>query len=223
MLDKQVVTSINEDNLLFKKCYKNDWIDVICLPIAALFISPAVMPFEIVTRAEWGAKPPKDIVRYNKTVPYVIIHHSYLPPACLTSEQCIKGMLGMQRFHQIDRGWFDIGYQCVHISFWFDLLYKKDLFHNYIFRFVIHSFAVGGDGKVYEGRGFNVVGAHAPGYNDKSIGICLIGDWQSISYILERFPYYNFVSSKILQKLPHQEKCYKWLKISFPMLLKMAT
>lgn len=43
---------------------------------------------------------------------------------------------------------------------------------------LFYSFAVGGDGKVYEGRGFNVIGAHAPGYNDKSIGICLIGDWQ---------------------------------------------
>lgn len=48
---------------------------------------------------------------------------------------------------------------------------------------LFYSFAVGGDGKVYEGRGFNVVGAHAPGYNDKSIGICLIGDWQGKRYI----------------------------------------
>lgn len=40
------------------------------------------------------------------------------------------------------------------------------------------SFAIGGDGKVYEGRGFNRVGAHAPKYNDKSIGIVLIGNWK---------------------------------------------
>lgn len=39
-------------------------------------------------------------------------------------------------------------------------------------------FAIGGDGKVYEGRGFNVVGAHSPKYNDISIGICLIGNWE---------------------------------------------
>lgn len=31
-----------------------------------------------------------------------------------------------------------------------------------------------------QGRGFNTVGAHAPNYNDKSIGIVLIGDWRSI-------------------------------------------
>lgn len=59
-------------------------------------------------------------------------------------------MRSMQRFHQNERGWDDIGY----------------------------SFAIGGDGKVYEGRGFDRVGAHAPSYNDKSIGIVLIGNWQ---------------------------------------------
>lgn len=42
------------------------------------------------------------------------------------------------------------------------------------------SFAIGGDGQIYEGRGFNVVGAHAPKYNSKSVGICLIGDWSGI-------------------------------------------
>ncbi|XP_055324772.1 peptidoglycan-recognition protein LB isoform X2 [Sitodiplosis mosellana] len=117
-----------------------------------MFVAQSIMPLEIVSRAEWGAKEPKDIEFINKTVPFVIIHHSHLPPYCNTSELCIGAMQGMQRFHQIDRGWFDIGYH----------------------------FAVGGDGKVYEGRGFNVVGAHSPGYNTKSIGICLIGDWQEV-------------------------------------------
>lgn len=41
------------------------------------------------------------------------------------------------------------------------------------------SFGIGGDGQIYEGRGFGVVGAHAPRFNDKSIGICMIGDWRS--------------------------------------------
>lgn len=57
----------------------------------------------------------------------------------------------MQDMHQLKNGWNDIGY----------------------------SFAIGGDGRIYHGRGFNVIGAHAPRYNDKSIGICLIGDWTS--------------------------------------------
>lgn len=50
-------------------------------------------------------------------------------------------------------------------------------FENALFR----SFGIGGDGNIYEGRGFNVVGAHAPNYNNKSIGICLIGNWESES------------------------------------------
>ncbi|KAG5899585.1 hypothetical protein JTB14_022913 [Gonioctena quinquepunctata] len=104
----------------------------------------------IVSRQEWQAKPPKSIEVMANPVPYVVIHHSYLPPACYTSEDCIKAMQWMQNFHQIDRGWVDIGYH----------------------------FAVGGDGKAYEGRGWSRVGAHAPHYNNISIGICMIGDWR---------------------------------------------
>ena len=58
-------------------------------------------------------------------------------------------MQTMQDMHQIDNGWADIGY----------------------------SFAVGGDGNAYEGRGWSAEGAHAPGYNSRSIGICVIGNW----------------------------------------------
>lgn len=43
----------------------------------------------------------------------------------------------------------------------------------------LFRFGIGGDGQIYEGRGFDVVGAHAPRFNDKSIGICMIGDWSS--------------------------------------------
>jgi N-acetylmuramoyl-L-alanine amidase len=48
-----------------------------------------------------------------------------------------------------DNGWDDIGY----------------------------SFLIGGDGNAYQGRSWNRVGAHAPNFNDKSIGICLMGDF----------------------------------------------
>lgn len=106
---------------------------------------------EIVSREEWGAKPSKLVENFPGKIPFVIIHHSYIPAACFDSESCKKAMRSMQRFHQDDRGWNDIGY----------------------------SFGIGGDGKVYLGRGFNVIGAHAPRYNDKSIGICMIGDWRS--------------------------------------------
>lgn len=38
---------------------------------------------------------------------------------------------------------------------------------------------IGGDGQIYEGRGFGIQGAHVPKYNSKSLGICLIGNYQS--------------------------------------------
>lgn len=105
---------------------------------------------EIVSRKDWGARDPVMVEKFPGIIPFVIIHHSYIPSACFDSETCQKAMRSMQDFHQIERGWNDIGY----------------------------SFGIGGDGKVYQGRGYNVIGAHAPRYNDKSIGICLIGDWR---------------------------------------------
>uniref|UniRef100_A0A182NQS9 Peptidoglycan-recognition protein n=1 Tax=Anopheles dirus TaxID=7168 RepID=A0A182NQS9_9DIPT len=104
-----------------------------------------------VTRDVWSAQPPKLIEHFAGPIPYVIIHHSYIPAACYSGLQCIAAMQSMQTMHQDVRQWNDIGY----------------------------SFAVGGDGRVYQGRGFNVVGAHAPRYNNRSVGICLIGDWVS--------------------------------------------
>jgi len=38
-----------------------------------------------------------------------------------------------------------------------------------------YNFLVGEDGNVYEGRGWDIVGAHAKNYNAESIGITFIG------------------------------------------------
>jgi peptidoglycan recognition protein LC len=53
----------------------------------------------------------------------------------------------MQTYHMESKNWDDIGY----------------------------NFLVGGDGDVYEGRGWNKQGAHTKGYNYGSIGIAYIG------------------------------------------------
>lgn len=105
----------------------------------------------IVERREWDGRDPKLVETFDGPIPFVIIHHSYIPSACYNEEACTAAMRKMQDMHQLQKGWNDIGY----------------------------SFVVGGDGRIYRGRGYNVVGAHAPRYNDKSIGICLIGDWRS--------------------------------------------
>ncbi|XP_050677636.1 peptidoglycan-recognition protein LB-like [Leptidea sinapis] len=105
--------------------------------------------FEFVPRSGWNADTPKQYLSLSTPVPFVVIHHSYSPPACFTRSQCEQAMTEMLRFHVDTRGWWDIGY----------------------------NFAVGGDGSVYEGRGWEVVGAHSLHFNNYSIGICLIGDW----------------------------------------------
>ncbi|KAH8313149.1 hypothetical protein KR067_001172 [Drosophila pandora] len=105
----------------------------------------------LLSRSDWGARLPKSVEHFEGPAPYVIIHHSYMPGVCFSTPECMKSMRDMQDFHQLERGWNDIGY----------------------------SFGIGGDGMIYTGRGFNVIGAHAPKYNDKSVGIVLIGDWRT--------------------------------------------
>jgi len=42
-----------------------------------------------------------------------------------------------------------------------------------------YNFLVGEDGNVYEGRGWNNMGAHVRGHNRNSIGIAIIGNFGS--------------------------------------------
>ncbi|CAF0746291.1 unnamed protein product [Brachionus calyciflorus] len=104
----------------------------------------------IVSRAEWGARAPTGSSAMANPVPYVVIHHG-ASAACTTKSSCISIVKGYQNLHMDTNGWADIGY----------------------------SFIVGEDGNVYEGRGWSKVGAHAPGFNSNSIGICVIGDFTS--------------------------------------------
>ena len=80
---------------------------------------------------------------------YVIIHHT-LTMECNNRAQCVTRVENIYSFHVNDRGLNDIGY----------------------------SFLIGGDGSVYEGRGWNREGAHTSGYNKKSIGIAFIGNYE---------------------------------------------
>ncbi|XP_076240324.1 peptidoglycan-recognition protein SC2 [Calliopsis andreniformis] len=104
----------------------------------------------IVSREEWGARSPVQRVPLPVTpTPYVVIHHGGIPKYCHDQKTCSAIVRSYQNYHMDDHGWFDIGY----------------------------SFVIGEDGNVYEGRGWDYVGAHAPGYNSQSIGICVIGDF----------------------------------------------
>lgn len=41
-----------------------------------------------------------------------------------------------------------------------------------------YNFLIGGDGSVFEGRGFNGIGEHTPNYNNASLGIAMIGRFE---------------------------------------------
>ena len=46
---------------------------------------------------------------------------------------------------------------------------------------ISYQYLIGGDGRVYEGRGWQKEGGHAYCYNDKSYGTCLIGDFTNVA------------------------------------------
>ncbi|XP_052738831.1 peptidoglycan recognition protein 3-like [Bicyclus anynana] len=106
-------------------------------------------PYPLYTREEWGAVPATDVQPLKTPVPYVIIHHTYIPEACNTTQQCKTAMKSMQNYHN-SLDWGDIGYH----------------------------FCVGSEGGAYEGRGWHNRGIHAGPANGLSVGICLIGDWR---------------------------------------------
>nr|QZM06964.1 peptidoglycan recognition protein 5 [Sepioteuthis lessoniana] len=104
----------------------------------------------IISRAEWGALPPKKRTPLSTPVKYAVVHHSDTPQ-CTTKSACIRRIKNIQNYHMKTRGWDDIGY----------------------------NFLVGGDGNVYEGRGWDTKGAHVVMYNSVSLGICVIGDYSA--------------------------------------------
>ncbi|KAH8354704.1 hypothetical protein KR084_002891 [Drosophila pseudotakahashii] len=101
----------------------------------------------IVPRHSWLAqKPMEDPQPLQLPVKYVVILHT----ATESSEKRainVRLIRDMQCFHIESRGWNDIAY----------------------------NFLIGCDGNIYEGRGWQTVGAHTLGYNKISLGISFIG------------------------------------------------
>ncbi|XP_069502262.1 peptidoglycan recognition protein 1-like [Ambystoma mexicanum] len=105
---------------------------------------------KIISRSAWGAHATKCSTPLATPVANVIIHHS-AGPACNNRVKCTTIVKGIQRYHMDTNKWCDIGY----------------------------SFVVGEDGSVFEGRGWKKIGTHAPPFNSKSIGICVLGTFTS--------------------------------------------
>ncbi|KAF5303123.1 hypothetical protein FQA39_LY10130 [Lamprigera yunnana] len=102
----------------------------------------------IISRGEWEARRPDSVEYIIFPVNMVIIHHT-VTPQCYTRKACSAAIRSMQNYHIDSVDYGDIGY----------------------------NFLIGGDGNVYEGRGWHKQGAHTYRYNSKSIGIAFIGDF----------------------------------------------
>jgi len=79
------------------------------------------------------------------------VHHTAGSWRCEDKATCIEQVQDIQNLHMDTNGWDDIGY----------------------------SFLIGEDGRVYEGRGGQVVGAHTLHYNAVAYGFCIIGNFMT--------------------------------------------
>jgi N-acetylmuramoyl-L-alanine amidase len=120
----------------------------ICLFLPISLGSPCD-EIEIVSREEWGARPPTLIEYITDPVNMTFVHHTAGPSFCFDKESCIVVVRAIQNYHMDSNGWNDIGY----------------------------SYLIGEDGRVYEGRTWGVVGSHTFNYNSIAYGFCVIGDF----------------------------------------------
>jgi N-acetylmuramoyl-L-alanine amidase len=105
----------------------------------------------IISRASWGARAPTSTTRLtNQPVQYAFIHHA-ASANCNDRASCQALVRSFQNQHMNTNGWADIGY----------------------------SFVIGGDGSIFEGRGWDRVGAHTTNYNSVGLGFCLTGTFTS--------------------------------------------
>ena len=104
---------------------------------------------KIISRAEWGARKPRGV---EKVAPSkreaMMVHYTTGEELNVGRDGVDDWIRSIQRFHMDSNGWADIGY-------------------NYL----IDRF-----GRVYEGRGWDVLGAHAGGANTPNIGVAFLGD-----------------------------------------------
>lgn len=100
----------------------------------------------LIHRAEWGALTPGRMgSRTADDIIAVVVHYADLnAQADLPDEEA--AVRGIQRYHMVNRGWSDIGYNAL----------------------------VGMSGIVYEGRGSMWVPAHCEGFNTPSLGLCFL-------------------------------------------------
>ncbi|KAF7268581.1 hypothetical protein GWI33_018330 [Rhynchophorus ferrugineus] len=101
----------------------------------------------ITSRGEWVSQPPvRPIKNLTTPVPYVVIYHT-ATDNCTSHAKCVYRVRFLQSFFIESMSFHDIGY----------------------------NFLVGGDGAIYEGRGWTTEGGYVDEYDRPSISIAFIG------------------------------------------------
>ncbi len=108
----------------------------------------------ILTRTQWGARPPSIAPTVAADLKLAVVHHS-VNANTYTREDVPAMLRGIQRYHMDVQGWNDIAY----------------------------NFAVDRFGRIWEARAGgvtrDVIGGHAQGFNTYSTGIMVLGDFTS--------------------------------------------
>lgn len=111
----------------------------------------------LVSQSVWRAGlPAPSYQRVETSVRHVIVHHS---AGSNTNTDYANTVRNIYLFHTQDRGWSDIGY----------------------------NFLIGQDGSIFQGRSFgdssldsdNIRGAHFCGQNSGTMGICMLGNFNT--------------------------------------------
>uniref|UniRef100_A0A8W7NHP6 Peptidoglycan recognition protein long class n=1 Tax=Anopheles atroparvus TaxID=41427 RepID=A0A8W7NHP6_ANOAO len=110
---------------------------------------PDPKPLRLVTRTEWLAQPPREeLTNLKLPVSTVIIAHT-ATEGCTTQAACRLRVRFIQVFHMDGKNYDDIAF----------------------------NFLIGGDGNIYEGRGWKKIGAHTKGHNKDCEGIAFLGEY----------------------------------------------
>ncbi|MDQ3299510.1 MAG: peptidoglycan recognition protein [Myxococcota bacterium] len=116
--------------------------------IAAVNRATPIGTVKVHSRADWGARAPR-CASGTHTPNRATIHHTVTPTNdSMTVPQRLRQI---QRFHQVSRGWCDIGY----------------------------NFLISRDGRVWRGRGARRIGAHVSNANTGNVGVSFIGTYTS--------------------------------------------
>lgn len=131
--------------------------------------APPEYQLVVVSRDSWGARPATSVTPTDWTSNTITrVHHTVSPPVVSELEAEKAAMRQIQDYHMDSRGYADIGYNYV--------IFKS--------------------GRVYVGRGKEVVGAHTLGHNS-DLGIAFYGDYTKTTMTYKQLQAYRALRKKL--------------------------